>query len=83
MGAALVEGPLGYTPPMPTPTARLGLAFELGGTEASLDLTALVPELSFVEGLAAVLADDEAGCGMSHWHRVPPGCPVSCSEPAV
>jgi hypothetical protein len=61
VGAALVVRPVRDAPATPPPLARGGIAFEPTGTDPALDLLAVQPPERFVEGSAAVLADEDRG----------------------
>ncbi|HXB64893.1 MAG TPA: hypothetical protein VNV42_08490 [Solirubrobacteraceae bacterium] len=60
MRAALVVGALRDAPTMPTPATRVGIAFEPGRADATLDLAAPVAKLGLIKRLPAMLADHDA-----------------------
>jgi hypothetical protein len=59
VGAALVVGTVRDAPPATGPCARFRVAVEPSGTDAALDLLAVQSPERFVEGSAAVLADQD------------------------
>jgi hypothetical protein len=69
MGGAFIVGALGNPSAMTPPLARVRVTFEPGAADAAFDLPAMVQELRLEERLAAVLADDEGGCGIRCWQR--------------
>jgi hypothetical protein len=64
VGAALVVRPVRDAPSTPAPFSRVGIAVEPSGTDAALDLLAVQSPEGFVEGAAAVLADEDRGFGI-------------------
>lgn len=75
VGIALVVRPVRDAPSTPAPLARAGVAFEPSGTDTALDLLAVQSPEGFVEGAAAVLANEDYG----FWSR----CDVRSLHPWV
>ncbi len=65
---AFVKGTLGYPAAPPNPGARFRVTVEPRGADAPLDLAPEMPKLRLVEGLAAVLADDDVGVWFRFWY---------------